>query len=139
MSTIIRDNFISYATLIYTNLKTIKPNRPYHGLSYRAALVTSRDMINYQAAMAKGNLIETLLFSSTSKNRRVVETFTIGGSSCDSHLATIIFDFTKRPCETTKGEKADRGIVGLYGSYGSHGSPPYPAYENIMKIERIKK
>ncbi|CAF5183927.1 unnamed protein product, partial [Rotaria magnacalcarata] len=116
MSTIIRDNFISYATLIYTNLKTIKPNRPYHGLSYRAALVTSRDMINYQAAMAKGNLIETLLFSSTSKNRRVVETFTIGGSSCDSHLATIIFDFTKRPCETTKGEKADRGIVGLYGS-----------------------
>ncbi|CAF3314715.1 unnamed protein product [Rotaria socialis] len=100
MSTIIRDNFVSYATLIYMNLKTMKPNRSYQGRSYRAALVTSRDMINYRAAMLKGNLVETRLFSSTSKNRRVAETFTIGGQSCDSHSATIIFDFTKRPCET---------------------------------------
>ncbi|MCC7159909.1 MAG: hypothetical protein IT281_10285, partial [Ignavibacteria bacterium] len=100
MSTIIRDNFISYATLIYMNLKTMKPNRSYQGRSYRAALVTSRDMINYRAAMVKGNLVETRLFSSTSKNRRVAETFTIGGQSCDSHLATIVFDFAERPCET---------------------------------------
>ncbi|CAF3628547.1 unnamed protein product [Rotaria socialis] len=100
MSTIIRDNFVSYATLIYMNLKTMKPNRSYQGRSYRAALVTSRDMINYRAALLKGNLVETRLFSSTSKNRRVAETFTIGGQSCDSHSATIIFDFTKRPCET---------------------------------------
>ncbi|CAF3589902.1 unnamed protein product [Rotaria socialis] len=100
MSTIIRDNFVSYATLIYMNLKTMKPNRSYQGRSYRAALVTSRDMINYRAAMLKGNLVETRLFSSTSENRRVAETFTIGGQSCDSHSATIIFDFTKRPCET---------------------------------------
>ncbi|CAF4833341.1 unnamed protein product [Rotaria socialis] len=73
---------------------------PVMSRSYRAALVTSRDMINYRAAMLKGNLVETRLFSSTSKNRRVAETFTIGGQSCDSHSATIIFDFTKRPCET---------------------------------------
>jgi hypothetical protein len=98
---IIRDNSLSYAMLVYLNLNKVHSSCSFHGTSYRGVHLSMHELNIYRVAMEKGHLVETTNFCSTSQSRDVAEFFC--GEPPEQTMAfpaTLIYNFSEStfPC-----------------------------------------